>query len=107
MVTHISQKPAKFAAIMTNATENIESLLKADRPAEALAAADEAIASAATPSARLLFLRGKSLWRLGRRGEATSAYAAAAELDPDGPASRALEQARDIEAFFNPDLYNP
>lgn len=105
--TLISQKPAKFAAIMTTVTANIESLLKADRAADALAAADQAIASGTAPSAHLLFLKGKSLWRLGRRSEATSAYAASASLDPDGPAVRALEHARDIDAFFNHDLYNP
>lgn len=92
---------------MTTATENIESLLKTDRPAEALAAVDEAVASGSGPKAQLLFLKGKALWRLGRRSEATSAYAASAALDHDGPAVRALEYARDIESFFNPDLYNP
>lgn len=92
---------------MTTVTENIESLLRADRPDEALASAIEAITSTGTPSAHLLFLKGKSLWRLGRRSEATSAYAASAALDPEGPAVRALEHARDIDAFFNPDLYNP
>ncbi len=34
-------------------------------------------------------------------------YAYASELDPSSPAIKALEQARDIAGFFNPDLYNP
>lgn len=52
-------------------------------------------------------MRGKLYWKLGNRAAATSSYAAAAELDPDSPAAAALEQARTIEAFFNPDLLNP
>lgn len=88
-------------------TEIITSLISADRLDEALAAADKAIASESNASAQLLFLRGKILWRLGRRSEAVSSYAAAAEIDPDSPAARALEHARDIDAFFNPDMFNP
>ena len=40
-------------------------------------------------SAALLLERGKLLWRLGRRAAASSDY------------------ARDIENFYNPDIYNP
>ena len=54
-----------------------------------------------------LFLRGKIHWRLGNRSRATSDYAAAAAADPDSPAAEALEQARAVEDFFNPDLLNP
>lgn len=57
--------------------------------------------------AEALFMRGKLFWKLGNRAAATSSYAAAADLDPEGPAAAALEQARTIEAFFNPDLLNP
>lgn len=81
-------------------------LLDADRPREAVkiltGMIDGGQADAAT-----LFLRGKALWRLGIRDAATNDYAAAAELDPGGPAARALENARDIADFFNPDIYNP
>lgn len=58
-------------------------------------------------NAEALFMRGKLYWKLGNRAAATSSYAAAAELDPGSPAAAALEQARTIEAFFNPDLLNP
>lgn len=57
--------------------------------------------------AEVYFLRGKAYWRLGNRARALSDYATAADLDPDSPAVIALEQAREIEAFFNPDLLNP
>lgn len=56
---------------------------------------------------RLLFMRGKIYWRLGMRSAATSDFAKAVEANPDSPAARALEQARDVADFFNPDLYNP
>lgn len=54
-----------------------------------------------------LFLRGKAYWRLGNRSRALTDYATAASINPDSPATFALEQAREIEAFFNPDLLNP
>ena len=54
-----------------------------------------------------LFLRGKAYWRLGNRSRALTDYATAASINPDSPAIFALEQAREIEAFFNPDLLNP
>lgn len=54
-----------------------------------------------------LFLRGKAYWRLGNRSRAITDYATAASINPDSPAVFALEQAREIEAFFNPDLLNP
>ena len=57
--------------------------------------------------AELYFERGKLHWREGDRAAATSDYLKAAELDPESPAVQALDHARDIEAFFNPDLLNP
>ena len=53
------------------------------------------------------FVRGKTLWRMGQRQPATSCYARAASLDGSSPAVAALEHARAIEDFFNPDLLNP
>ncbi len=88
-------------------TDSIKNLIKADRLAEALTATDEAIRNSPTPEAELHFLRGKILWRMGRKSEALAAYALSAELDPDGPASRAIELASEIDSFFNPDLLNP
>lgn len=58
-------------------------------------------------NAEALFERGKLYWRTGNRSAATTDYAHSASLKPDGPAARALEMARDIESFFNPDLLNP
>lgn len=73
---------------------------------EALDMLDEYIVERPT-CADAFFMRGKVYWKLGNRSAATGNYATAAELAPGGPAEAALEQARNIEAFFNPDLLNP
>lgn len=54
-----------------------------------------------------LYMLGRIAWKRGNRTEAISLYAKAAALDPAGPASIALEQARQVMDFFNKDLYNP
>ncbi len=53
------------------------------------------------------FTMGKLLWRLGRRSEAMDAYNRAVSINPDSPANVAIEQARAIFDFYNPDLLNP
>lgn len=81
-------------------------LLDNNRLKEALEKANSLIEQS-PDDAEALFTRGKIYWRMGNRSAATSDYAASARLCPGGPASRALEQSRDIEAFYNRDLYNP
>ena len=86
--------------------EIIQKLLSENSLDEALRQLDSHLSE--TPDdADALFLRGKTRWRLGDRAGATTDYAGAAALCPDGPAARALELARDVEAFYNTDLYNP
>ncbi|MCM1028367.1 MAG: tetratricopeptide repeat protein [Pseudoflavonifractor sp.] len=87
-------------------TDTVSALINSDRIEEAVEAASRLL-EANPSSAQLLFLRGKALWRLGRRAEAMTDYAGAVALDPSGPAAKALEHARDIAAFFNPDMFNP
>lgn len=53
------------------------------------------------------FMRGKLFWRIGEKRKAMNDYARAVELNADSPAARALENAQDIQAFFNPDIFNP
>ncbi len=89
---------------------DIDSLLKAGKLEEARRALTAMIATLADEPrilAEVYFRRGKIAWRQGLRAEAQSDYARAAALDPESPAAVALEQARDVEAFFNHDLYNP
>ena len=57
--------------------------------------------------ASLLIKKGELLWQAGKHGEAMSAYEAAADIDPEGPAKLLLEHSNDIMDFFNPDLLNP
>ncbi|MBD5346919.1 MAG: tetratricopeptide repeat protein [Bacteroides sp.] len=85
----------------------IKSLIESDKLEQALSAVDSSIADNVAPAATYHFLRGKILWRLGRRSEARREYATAVELDPTSPARVALELATEIEDFFNPDIYNP
>jgi len=86
--------------------QDIEALISSDRLDEAREALDKYIND--NPSdARALFLRGKVNWRLGDRSAAQNDYMASAAIEPDGPARAALDYARDIESFFNPDLLNP
>lgn len=54
-----------------------------------------------------LYMLGRIEWKRGKRSAAISLYGRSAALEPDGPASTALEQAREIMDFFNKDLYNP
>lgn len=58
-------------------------------------------------NAALWYQRGRLYWQQDKRGAAMSDYAHAAELDPNSPAAAALEQARQIMAFYCTDLYNP
>lgn len=53
------------------------------------------------------YLMGKAQWRRGDRSGAMSSYSKAIAVNPDSPARVALDQAREIAAFFNPDLLNP
>ncbi len=53
------------------------------------------------------YLRGKAYWRTERYTEAISDYEEATHLDPNSPAVHALEMARDVMNFYNPDLLNP
>lgn len=58
-------------------------------------------------NADLYYQRGRLLWKLDRRSEAISDYEHAVALDPGSPAGTALEMARNIMDYFNPDLLNP
>lgn len=86
--------------------EAIEKSLKEGRLTDAIEAASRIIAEDGK-NERAYFLRGKAYWRLGERSHAIADYKEAVELNPASPASAALEHARDIMDFYNPDLMNP
>ncbi|MDE6308716.1 MAG: tetratricopeptide repeat protein [Muribaculaceae bacterium] len=84
----------------------INSYISANRLDEALALISRAL-NENPQDAEALFARGRINWRKGLRGEAISDYEAAVAIDPASPARIALDQARDVMDFFNPDIFNP
>lgn len=54
-----------------------------------------------------LVVRGKLHWRLQNYGAAVSDFERALSINPASEAGPALELARDIFDFYNPDLLNP
>lgn len=89
-----------------NDLQQIDRLIADNCLDRALQMLDE-ILTARPDDAAALFARGKVYWRMGDRAKATGDYTAAAAIDPQSPAVKALENARDIENFYNTDLYNP
>ncbi len=89
--------------------ENLKQLSSEGRIDEAISLATDALGGELTTDERagLLFERGMLYWRTGNRSKAMTDYMGAVDLDPESPARQALEQARDIEDFFNPDIFNP
>lgn len=83
-----------------------QQLVSENRLQEALDELDRLI-EASPGDDGFLFARGKVRWRMGDRAGATGDYAKASMINPESPAAKALENARDIADFFNPDLYNP
>ena len=82
------------------------SLASEGRVEEAIALLGD-MAAVCSDCDEVFFCRGKLLWKLGRRAEATSDYIKAVSINPSSKAARALEMARAVESFFNPDMLNP
>lgn len=91
--------------IKNSLAANIASAVENGDTDAALARLDEELSQG--ESAEAYYLRGRLMWKLGRKAEAMSDYSKAAAIDPSSPAAAALEMARDVMNFFNPDLYNP
>lgn len=87
-------------------SEAVQKMIAENNPEGAIAALSEILNDDGN-NADLLFERGKLLWKLGRKTDAMSDYAAAVSIDPSSPAAAALEMARDVMAFYHRDLYNP
>ena len=86
--------------------QNIGTLISANRLNEALAALDARVA-ADPRDHEALYMRGRVHWRLGDMRRAMTDYSASAAINPDGPASLALGQTREILDFYCKDIYNP
>ncbi len=86
--------------------EKIADIIAHYTPAEARRAIDEALAADPRDDSAYYCL-GRVLWKAGDRSGALSAYSKAVEINPDSPARHAVELARSVFDFFNPDLLNP
>ena len=53
------------------------------------------------------FLRGKLSWRLQKYSAAVTDFETAVSINADSGARHALELARDVFDYYNPDLLNP
>ncbi len=86
--------------------QKIEELINENRLNDALLLLNYEITQSQNND-KLYFTRGKLHWRLGNKSQAITDYEHAVDINPDSPARIALDNARDVIAFFNPDLYNP
>ena len=86
--------------------QKIEELINENRLNDALLLLNNEITQSQNND-KLYFTRGKLHWRLGNKTQAITDYEHAVDINPDSPARIALDNARDVIAFFNPDLYNP
>ena len=53
------------------------------------------------------FVRGKLSWRLQNYSAAVTDFETAVSINPNSGARHALELARDVFDYYNPDLLNP
>ena len=98
------KKPLKMDSELTQ----IEDLINSGNTDKALIRLKELTSCAEySENSVFWFLMGKTLWKQGKRSEATSAFRTCVLLDPNGPGKIALEIADDISSFFNPDILNP
>lgn len=92
---------------MTAQIAEIDLLLSRNRLDEALTMVDALIAEGGNCLDELYFYRGKINWRRGLNTLAITDFEHAVAINPDSNARHALEMARDVTDFFNPDLLNP
>lgn len=86
--------------------QKIEELINENRLEEAILLLNNEIKTNQNDD-NLFFSRGKLHWRLGNKSQAITDYEHAVAINPKSPAHIALDNARDVISFFNPDLYNP
>ncbi len=92
--------------MMSTALQNIIKLIDENRLEEALARIGEFIKENPRDD-EALFLRGKIYWRLEEKSRAINDFEQALDINPKSKAAYALETARKIQEFFNPDMFNP
>lgn len=91
---------------METCLQKINELITLNRIEEAIKELNEYI-DAYPDNDEAFFMRGKLYWRMENKRQAMNDYNMAVEINPESPATRALENAHAIQSFFNPDLLNP
>lgn len=85
---------------------NIQQLIDENRFDEAVVAIDLYLHKN-TRDDEAYFVRGKLSWRLQNYSAAVTDFETAVSINPDSGARHALELARDVFDYYNPDLLNP
>lgn len=85
---------------------NIQRLIDENRHEEAFEKLNEFI-DRESDNDEAYFMRGKIYWRLQKYPQAVTDFEHAVALNPQSGAVHALELARDVFDFYNPDLLNP
>lgn len=85
---------------------NIQQLIDENRFDEAVVAIDLYLQEN-TRDDEAYFVRGKLSWRLQNYSAAVTDFETAVSINPDSGARHALELARDVFDYYNPDLLNP
>ncbi len=86
--------------------QDIELLIKEGRRADAYRLLENLL-DIEPDNSRAWYFMGNLLRGEQRWGEAINAFNRAAEIDPDSPATKAVESIYDILRFQNTDLMNP
>lgn len=92
-----------------NSLPNIQQLIEQNRLEEALQSLTSVIDAGVEQdrAEELLVARGKVHWRMQNYSGAVCDFEKALSINPDSEAGPALELARNIFDYYNPDLLNP
>ena len=86
--------------------QKIEELINENRLEDALLLLNKEIEKDKNND-KTYFCRGKVHWKMGNKSQAITDYEYAVAINPQSPARIALDNARDVISFFNPDIFNP
>lgn len=89
--------------------EEIKKLLTNSESDNVISATQEWIEAAKDrpEMAEIYYLRGNAYRQMSQWGKAMTCYLHAMELQPDGPAAKAYDTAKEIMDYYSKDYYNP
>ncbi len=85
---------------------NIQRLIDQNNTEEAIKSLDRHLADHPADD-EAYYARGRAYWKMQNYGAAITDYEHALEINPASEAAAALEMARDVLNFYNPDMLNP